>query len=186
MNSILRSLAAPVLRGGSVLLLSTAYAMVPNTLAWLGPQEDISITRVNISFPLADGARGIVAQVEQTLQAAASGTVRLCVFSHITSVPSLLLPIEELAATCRKHGALVLIDGAHAPGQIAINMTRYAQAGVSFYVGNAHKWLYRCAYSPLTLCVCPLKHAFSGCSAVRRGRRLCGRHPTPSGTLYPR
>jgi hypothetical protein len=60
-------------------------------------------------------------------------------FSHITSLPSIVLPVAELAAVCKAHGVLVLIDGAHALGQLPVNVTAL---GVDAWLGNGHKWLF--------------------------------------------
>lgn len=57
---------------------------------------------------------------------------------HITSPTGLLLPAKELCALIRKHGALSHVDGAHAIGQIPLNMH---DLGCDFYVTSPHKWL---------------------------------------------
>ncbi len=51
----------------------------------------------------------------------------------------MILPIRELAAACKARGVLVLVDGAHALGQIPVDV---GALGVDFWLGNGHKWLY--------------------------------------------
>lgn len=63
---------------------------------------------------------------------------RLIFASHITSGTALVFPVEELCARARAAGVLTMIDGAHAPGQLDLNLGR---TGADFYVGNCHKWL---------------------------------------------
>jgi isopenicillin-N epimerase len=53
---------------------------------------------------------------------------------HITSPSAILMPVERLIAVCKKFGALVMVDGAHAPGQIPLNLN---QLGADFYTGTA-------------------------------------------------
>ncbi len=57
---------------------------------------------------------------------------------HITSKSALVLPIARMIETCQAHGVPVLVDGAHAPGQVTLDV---AALNADWYVGNCHKWL---------------------------------------------
>ena len=63
----------------------------------------------------------------------ANPAIRIASFSHITSVPAIILPVKQLTRLCKQHGVLVLIDGAHALGQIRIDVQ---DIGADFYVAN--------------------------------------------------
>ena len=58
---------------------------------------------------------------------------------HITSPTALVFPLKKMIEECRKRGVLVLVDGAHAPGQMEINLEELRP---DFYTGNFHKWMY--------------------------------------------
>jgi isopenicillin-N epimerase len=89
---------------------------------------------VAVAFPRPDDADVLVG-----LAGAVSGRTRLAVLDHITSSTALLLPIGEMIAACHARGVPVLVDGAHAPGQVSLDL---GALNADWYVGNCHKWLF--------------------------------------------
>jgi isopenicillin-N epimerase len=63
---------------------------------------------------------------------------KIIFMSHITSPTALRLPVEEICTRAQQSGILTVIDGAHVPGQIPLDME---SIGADFYTGNCHKWL---------------------------------------------
>jgi isopenicillin-N epimerase len=63
---------------------------------------------------------------------------RAIVVSHVTSPTALVLPVEEVCAAARKAGVLSIVDGAHVPGHLPLDI---ASLGADVYAGNCHKWL---------------------------------------------
>jgi isopenicillin-N epimerase len=70
------------------------------------------------------------------LAAALSPRTRLAMLDHVTSMSALLLPIAAMLAACRAAGVPVMVDGAHAPGQVPLDLRTL---GANWYVDNCHK-----------------------------------------------
>jgi isopenicillin-N epimerase len=80
----------------------------------------------------------VPARAVDELLGAFTPRTRALFVSHISSPTALRFPVEELCARARDAGVLTIVDGAHAPGQIALDV---AAVGADFYAGNCHKWL---------------------------------------------
>ena len=83
------------------------------------------------------GAKLVYAEPEELVDAIGPRTKAVSV-SHITSPTALVLPVAEICAAARAAGALAIVDGAHAPGQLALDLDA---VGADIYAGNCHKWL---------------------------------------------
>ena len=130
-NAVLRSLAlAP---GDEVLVLSHVYGAVRNTVRHVTAQAGAGMVEAALPFPHPSEA-GVL----DALAAALSPRTRLAVLDHITSSSALVLPLARMVAACHQAGVPVLVDGAHGPGQVALDM---AAIGADWYAGNCHKWL---------------------------------------------
>ena len=67
--------------------------------------------------------------------------IKFALLDHITSPTAVLLPVGRLCSICRKHGVAVMVDGAHAPGNMLPNLDIPA-VGADWYTGNLHKWCF--------------------------------------------
>jgi isopenicillin-N epimerase len=130
-NAVLASL--PLGAGDEILLTDHGYAAVRNAAAHIARRTGARVVEAPIRFPLHDPA-GIADAVGSRL----GPRTRLVILDHITSPTAVILPIAELCAMCRAAGARVLVDGAHAPGMLALDIPAI---GADWYVGNCHKWL---------------------------------------------
>lgn len=82
----------------------------------------VSPSVVNVSFPVT-GPDSFLQPLAVAL-ASSPQPVKMVVFSHISSLPAVVLPVAELCALCRAQGVEhVVVDGAHALGQVATNLT---------------------------------------------------------------
>jgi isopenicillin-N epimerase len=131
-NAVLRSFD---LRAGDELLVTDhAYGAVANTAAYVARERGASMRTISMPYPVRDPG-----EITAAITTALGPRTRIAVVDHITSGSALVLPLAEIAAACRAKGVAVLVDGAHAPGALALDLPAL---GVDWYVGNLHKWLY--------------------------------------------
>lgn len=130
-NAILRSLRfAP---GDEILVTDHIYNAIRNTLRYVLDGTGAVMRTVEIGLPVPDAAF-ITDRVAQAL----TDRTRLVLIDHVASASAVLFPVAAIAARCRARGIPVLVDGAHGPGMLDLDITAL---GVDWYVGNCHKWL---------------------------------------------
>ena len=125
--------ALPLAAGDQVLTTNHEYGSINNLWSYVCRKRGASYLRQAVSFPPASEA----AMVDE-IWAGVTPRTKVLFLSHITSSTALRLPVEALCRRARKAGIMTVIDGAHAPGQIALDLDAL---GADFYVGNCHKWL---------------------------------------------
>lgn len=142
-NIVLRSLGLE--KGDIVLYLSTVYAGVKILLDFLHEKNCVELFCVDY-LPGPDEL--LVGAVQRALIALESDgkRVKVAVVDAISSIPGLIIPYEKLAELLKAHGAIVLIDGAHAFGQIPLDLDR---THADYFVTNLHKWGY--TYRPCAI-----------------------------------
>ncbi len=118
--------------GDEVLTTDHVYNGVRQAVRHILAGSGATLREVPLAVPAT------TAGVEATLAEALSPRSRLVLVSHVTSPTGLRLPVERIAANCAARGVDVLVDGAHAPGMLDLDI---AALGVPFYAANLHKWL---------------------------------------------
>ena len=131
-NAVIRSLQLNP--GDEILTTNHVYGAVHQALRFVCARTGASLRVVEVPFPIASPD-----QLMQALEGGFREGTRLAVLDHITSATGLILPIERMVAACRERGVPVLVDGAHAPGHVPLNLDTL---GADWYTGNAHKWLF--------------------------------------------
>jgi isopenicillin-N epimerase len=131
LNIVARSL--PLQAGDEVLASDHEYGALDRTWRFVCGQRGAKYINQPLPLPLESPQ-----QVVETLWPAVNERTRVLFLSHITSPTALILPVAELVRRARQAGILTVIDGAHAPGQIPLDLTAL---GADFYSGNCHKWL---------------------------------------------
>jgi isopenicillin-N epimerase len=94
-------------------------------------------TGVNLAAPIPLPL-GDPSELVDALFAAASERTRVLYVSHVTSETALVLPVADIVARARELGLVTIVDGAHAPAHVPVDL---ASLGADFYSGNCHKWL---------------------------------------------
>jgi isopenicillin-N epimerase len=131
MNIIARSL--DLQPDDEVLGTDHEYGAVERTWRFNCERQGAVYRTQPISLPVTS-AESIIEQLWQGV----TDRTRVIVTSHISSPTALIFPVTEIAERAASQGILTAIDGAHAPGQLDLNLQAI---GADFYVGNGHKWL---------------------------------------------
>jgi isopenicillin-N epimerase len=131
MNIIARSLDLGP--GDEVLGTDHEYGAVERTWRFVCERQGARYRTQPIPLPVTS-AEAIIEQLWRGVTA----RTRMIVVSHISSPTALIFPVAEIARRAAAQGILTAVDGAHAPGQIDLNLEAI---GADFYVGNGHKWL---------------------------------------------
>jgi isopenicillin-N epimerase len=119
--------------GDEVLATNHEYGAIDRTWHFLSSKYGFTYRNIPIRVPITTAEEWLT-----QFWAAVTPHTKLISISHITSPTGLIFPIQALCSLARQAGILTLIDGAHAPGQIPLNLD---QLDADFYTGNLHKWL---------------------------------------------
>ena len=130
-NTILRSLQFQP--GDELLTTDHEYNACRNALDFVAERSGARIVIAKIPFPFRDAGE-IIAPVLECV----TPRTRLALLDHVTSQTGIVLPIERLVGELNQRGVDTLVDGAHAPGMVPLNLK---QIGAAYYTGNCHKWL---------------------------------------------
>jgi isopenicillin-N epimerase len=129
LNAVLHSLSFE--RGDEILMTGLGYGAIAHAAQHAAQPAGAEVRMAHIPYPFtADG-------VLQAIVSALTPRTKLLVVDHITSESAVLFPLEAIAARCRERGVPVLVDGAHAPGAIQLDLP---SLGVDWYAANLHKW----------------------------------------------
>ncbi|NBV23797.1 MAG: aminotransferase class V-fold PLP-dependent enzyme [Proteobacteria bacterium] len=130
-NAVLRSLDFQP--GDELLVTDHEYNACRNVLDYVAQRTGARVVTVRIPFPVAS-ARQIVAAVV----GAVTPKTKIALLDHVTSQTGLVMPVESLVRELNALGVDTLLDGAHGPGMVPLNLHALNAA---YYTGNCHKWI---------------------------------------------
>jgi isopenicillin-N epimerase len=125
--------ATPLRPGDQLLTTDHVYNAVRHTLRHHAARAGAEVIEAPLGMPLA----GPEATAEAVIARIGPRT-RLLVLDHVASPSAAILPVAPIIAAARRAGVPVLVDGAHAPGLIELEIDALA---ATWYAGNCHKWL---------------------------------------------
>lgn len=138
-NAILRSMVFAF--GERILHLSSIYNSMGSIIQYLVDYSNGAVSKLvfNVTYPMTneDFLQKLETFLEETEDP--EHPIRIALVDHITSVPAVVIPIDRVIPMLKRRNITVLIDGAHAIGQVPVNITALAP---DYYVTNCHKWLY--------------------------------------------
>ncbi len=130
-NTALRSLRLGA--GDELVVTDHEYNACRNAVEAVAADVGATVVVARVPFPLASEDEVIEAILDRV-----SAKTRLLLVDHVTSQTGMVLPIEALVREVQAVGAEVLVDGAHAPGMVELDVDAL---GAAFYTGNCHKWM---------------------------------------------
>ncbi len=131
LNIVARSL--DLRPGDEVLTTDHEYGALDRTWRFLCAKRGATYIRQPVPVPISTAD-----EVVEAVWSGVTDRTRVLFISHITSPTAIIFPIKPLIDRARARDIITIIDGAHAPGQIELNLR---ELGADFYSGNLHKWL---------------------------------------------
>ncbi|MFZ5916882.1 MAG: aminotransferase class V-fold PLP-dependent enzyme [Chloroflexota bacterium] len=131
LNVVIRSL--DLRPGDEILTTDHEYGALDRTWRFVCRKTGARYVQRAVPLPVTDHADFV-----EHFWAGVTGRTRLIFISHITSPTALIFPVQELCRRARQAGLLSIVDGAHAPGHVPLNLS---QLGADIYAGACHKWL---------------------------------------------
>ena len=130
-NAVLRSLKlAP---GDELLTTNHEYNASRNALEFVAARSGAQVVIADVPFPLSSES-----EIVDAILSATTERTRILLIDHVTSQTGLVFPLEKLVAEMNVRGIDTLVDGAHGPGMLDLDIDAI---GAAWYTGNCHKWI---------------------------------------------
>lgn len=129
-NAVLRS--TPLSAGDEIVVTDHIYGGLLTAVQYIARTSGAHVRIVELPYPAFDPAESIA-----RVSAAVTDRTKLVIVEHIAAESGLVFPVQEMVRACKAKGATVLVDGAHVPGALSLDVSAI---GADYYVANLHKW----------------------------------------------
>lgn len=123
----------PLEAGDEILATNIEYGACDKTWDYYCEKKKATYRRQPITLPITD-KETFIAEFFEGLRP----TTKAIFISHITSATALIFPVKEICAIAKSKGLITIVDGAHAPAQVELNI---GELMADFYIGACHKWM---------------------------------------------
>ncbi|HBJ34525.1 MAG TPA: penicillin epimerase [Planctomycetaceae bacterium] len=130
-NAVLQSFSLRT--GDEVVITSHGYNACNNAVRYAAGRSGASVVVADVPFPL-DGPTDVIDAIARVL----TDRTRMVLVDHVTSPTGLVFPVEQICELCHSRGIRVMVDGAHGPGMVVVDLDKI---DADYYTANHHKWL---------------------------------------------
>ncbi len=133
-NTVLKSLQSEFNKDDEILFTNHIYPAARNSVNYLCEKTGAIPMEVFTPYRVTD-----ISQITEIIKNSITAKTKLLLIDHIFYTGGIIAPIKEIVEICRKNESYVLVDGAHAPGMIELNLN---EIQADWYTGNCHKWMF--------------------------------------------
>lgn len=129
-NAVLRSMT--LLPGDELVVTDHLYGGLVTAVNYAARTSGAMVRTVEMPYPAFDPQASV-----ERVAAAVNDRTKLVIVDHIAAESAIVFPVRDIVRACKAKGATVLVDGAHVPGALPLDVSAI---GADYYVANLHKW----------------------------------------------
>ena len=134
-NAVLRSMRFSP--GDRIVTTNHVYNAVRKTMQWVAARDGAEYVEIEVDLPVDSGD-----MLANRLIEGIPDKTRLLLIDDVSSATGVRFPVERVLEHATSRGIETIIDGAHAPGMIDVDLNRLMDLGAVAWTGNLHKWCF--------------------------------------------
>lgn len=124
-----------------IVVLDTAYGLIDKLINKMVALYGCTIETIQVNISDIDQIKSDVLSKIHELRERGLNVDLICL-DHISSCPAMLIPVCDIASHCKQYHIPVLVDGAHALGQVEIDLSSFDDSGITYWFSDTHKWFF--------------------------------------------